>query len=181
MGLISNLIKKLQSSKLKDHKIKDVDVYRLRYYYSGVFRTRGANIEDIKNYAFHKFKLPKGMSRDEAFTTISYLINQVESELNLSENSLRVIKEVDKLIETIGFEILRRDDYKNIEVNDMFTVDGDRKEFKKTKYYKNYFNWYKEDVAKEEVEEIYNKLGLNFNYDKIDEYLEYRKDTINLY
>ena len=45
---------------------------------------------------------------------------------------------------------------------DLFFVTGRVKLFKDSSAYNKYFEWYKENVSKEEVEEIYHRIGMEF-------------------
>ena len=43
---------------------------------------------------------------------------------------------------------------------DLYTVGGDFRQFKKSNLYSKYFNWFTENVSIEEVQAIYDRLGL---------------------
>ena len=80
----------------------------------------------------------------------------------MSECSLKSVNLLEDAInlERFGFERVEIENNKNIV--DLFTIEGRIKNFKISEYYSKYFNWYKENVTKEEVKNIYEKIGIEF-------------------
>ena len=130
------------SNKLKDHNInEDIDIYRfhgIKYY------DNSANICHETHYVSNNFKLPVDMSKEDSFKVLSFIIDNIDS-----------INNFEKYIENIGFEVInepvkRKDD----KVIELFKVTGKIKRFKISKYYDKYFNWYINNVTKENIDEI---------------------------
>ncbi|MBQ6285858.1 MAG: hypothetical protein IJK67_06115 [Bacilli bacterium] len=77
-----------------------------------------------------------------------------------SYSSVRLLDSVLN-IERFGFKRVDEDNVNKI--LNLFTVTGDLLMFKNSKdLYKKYFEWYTKNVNKEEVEEVYSKLGIAF-------------------
>ena len=53
-------------------------------------------------------------------------------------------------------------------VVDLFTVEGFN-HFKNSDLYDRYFNWYEEATSQEEIQAIYDKLGLKFEIPAIED------------
>ena len=43
---------------------------------------------------------------------------------------------------------------------DLYSVGGDFDQFKKSNLYSKYFEWFSDNVSIEEVQEIYNRIGI---------------------
>ena len=124
------------------------------------------------------FKIPKGMTIENACKVISYLSEKVEREYGIEPASEKSVCSVNKILKDFGFKKLVEynhghfhavsnyhygtidDDFcKQIDgVVDLFTFSGE-KLFKRSVMYDRYFNWFTEGVTKEEVDEIYKNLG----------------------
>lgn len=148
-------------NKLKDHIIpEDKNIYRLHHisYHDDLY---GSHHETHR--VFETFKFPKGMTREEGFKVLSYLTDFFEKKANVIKCSFKSVYTIDHIItfEMFGFE---RVEVKNSnDIVDLFTIQGRVKRFKISKYYPKYFNWYKENVSKEEIINIYKRIGLEFN------------------
>lgn len=161
-GTIKEDIKLLLTirNKLKNHEISiDKNVYRLHHisYHDDLYGTHHET-----HSVFDSFKLPQGMSREDGFKVLSYITDFIEAKENFEECSFKSVNTLEEIInlERFGFE---RVEVKNPdEVIDLFTIQGRTKRFKISNYYPKYFNWYKENVTKEEIKIIYKKLGLEF-------------------
>ena len=147
-------------SKLNDHKIpEENNIYRLHHirYCKDLM-----GISHETHCFFEPFKFPKGMTREEGLKVLSYLTDFLEENYNVSECSLKSVNLLEDAInlERFGFERVEIENNKNIV--DLFTIEGRIKRFKISEYYPKYFNWYKENVSKDEIESIYEKIGIEF-------------------
>lgn len=156
------------AANLKNHKLGNQEIYRLRYInYHRIgesYEFRLFNIGVI-DWPLQPFLLPVGMSREDAFKVLSYLTDFIESTLNLEECSSKSVIMLDKVLnlERLGFRKLDVNFPTNSkEVIDLFTVTGRQLLFKRSKYYKMYFEWYTEGVTYDEVKEIYSRCGIDF-------------------
>ncbi len=128
------------------------------------------------------FKLPKGMSYDSAYKVISYLSEKVEKEKNIEPASEKSVAVVSNILSKYGFEKIEGckkghfhavseyvsqrmikapfDECKKLDgVVDLFTVGGHFNIFQNSEFYCRYFDWFSENVEKQEVEDIYEKIG----------------------
>lgn len=159
-------------AELEDHPIGNQSIYRLYYidyHRIGENYGMGPNNIGVINWPFKPFMLPDGMSREDAFKVLSYLTDFIEKDLNLESCSYKSVAMLDSAIdlERLGFkrlDIKLEGDFP--EVINLFTITGRVLLFKKSKQYQKYFEWYVESVTKEEVEKIYNKIGIEF-YDLV--------------
>ena len=159
-------------AELENHELGNQNMYRLHYIN---YHRIGENYINRKNNIgvmeakFDIFTLPKGMNREDAFKVLSYLVTYIEKTLSLTECSYMGVLKLNEALdlERLGFK--KVPDGENIpdeDIIDLFTVTGRILLFKEDKNYLKYFNWYTEGVTKEEVKEIYQKLGKYF-YDLI--------------
>lgn len=128
------------------------------------------------------FKLPNGMSIEDACKVVSYLSDFVEKGNNLEPACEQSVRMVSNILEKYGFSKVEgkekghyhavseyipfhttRANFPATEkiegVVDLFSVGGDFKIFKKTDLYDRYFEWYTEGVTKQEVANIYKNLN----------------------
>jgi len=104
------------------------------------------------------------MSREDGFKVLSYFTDFIEQRDDVYKASWKSIGTLDGVISLERFGFKRLDFTPNEEeVIDLFTIDGRIKRFKDSKYYYKHFNWYTSNITKEEIEEIYQKLGLIFS------------------
>lgn len=161
MNFITKLIDKLTSEKLRDHRVKDYPHFRLHFMkFTKVASYYGPTFDEVYDYVFTTYSAPKGMSKNDMYKVVSYVYDLAlqENEDILNKQS---VKATNKALATIGFKPANLDeDYDGI--TDLYLVAGDLKRFKRSSEYKQYFNWYVEGVTKQEVEAIYNGLGLTF-------------------
>ena len=128
------------------------------------------------------FRLPNGMTFEDAFKVVSYLSDKVETENELNPASEESVVMVSQMLDKYGFSRVEGEEkgpyhaiceyrpfYKikpafpvgeKIEgVVDLFTVGGDFKIFKKTDLYDRYFDWYIEGISQQEIADIYKNIG----------------------
>ena len=153
-------------AELENHPIPEGNAYRLYYVkYHRILEYPGCIEGNIGVILwFHDaFKMPEGMSREDGFKVLSYLTDFIEQRPDIKPCSMKSVNTLDEILklERFGFD---RDVEPNENVIDLFTVDGRVLLFKKNhELYSKYFNWYMENVSKEEVEAIYQKCGLEFS------------------
>ncbi len=164
-------------ARLKNHELGNQNIYRLRYV---SYQRIGEGYIKLKNnvekmdWTLDPFMLPLGMSREEAFRVLSYLIDYIEQNLSLPECSFPGLKALNDVLdlERLGFKkVPNKETIPDADIIDLFTVTGRILLFKKSKNYKKYFDWYTEGVTLEEVKAIYQKLGLEFSDLKPEEKL----------
>ncbi len=134
------------------------------------------------------FKLPEGMTLQEAYRVVSYISELVEREYHKEPASNNSVALTSNMLDDYGFvkqeghphgyshttgDYSRRGKYIEpvpaIETVDLFTVGGDFNEFKKSNLYKQYFEWFTEGVTFEEIQKLYSRLGLELPADKSSE------------
>ena len=146
-------------SKLRNHDVpNDQYIYRLHHIR---YCEDAMGIQHEAHGIFEPFKFPKGMTIEEGFKVLSYFIDLIEQNNNLQECSLTAVNMLEDIInlESFGFE---RIDDSSSNIVDLFTIQGNVNKFKTSEYYSRYFNWYKEHISKEEIENIYKKIGIEF-------------------
>ena len=86
----------------------------------------------------------------------------IEKREDIEIGSLAGVIVLDKVLELerFGFKKVREDDEEKI--TDLFTVSGRILLFKMSRLYKKYFNWYTQNVSREEVKDIYAKYNVVF-------------------
>ena len=125
------------------------------------------------------FKIPEGMTMQEAYKVISYISELVERTYNKEPASSDSVALTSYTLGNYGFEKI--DGYQKgyshsteeytgrgkvirettiPATMDLYTVGGDFSQFKKSNLYSKYFNWFTENVSIEEVQAIYDRLGL---------------------
>lgn len=149
----------------ENHPIGDQDIYRLYYVnYHRINEYDGCDKNNVGMIDFpcRPFKLPEGMSRDDAFKVLSYLTDFIERNDEIEPLSLKSVRTLDSVLDLdrFGFKHVEENDEEKI--IDLFTVTGRLLLFEKSKLYKKYFEWYTEGVTRDEVLEIYNKCGMKF-------------------
>ena len=147
----------------EEHEPENQEYYRLHYInYHNI--NYDSNRRGIIDWTYKPFKLPEGMLRKDAFKILSYLTDFIEQRDDIYQASWKSVGTLDGVINLERFGFQRLDFTPNDdEVIDLFTIDGRIKRFKDSKYYLKYFNWYTPDITKEEVEAIYQKIGLTFS------------------
>ena len=123
------------------------------------------------------FRLPNGMTFEDAFKVVSYLSDKVETENNLEPASEKSVIMVSNILENYGFrKVDAVSSYvpfskiktafpagEQIEgVVDLFTVGGNFRTFKKTDLHKRYFDWYSKGVTAEKIQDIYKDIRKEF-------------------
>lgn len=151
-------------TELEDHPIGNQDIYRLyyvNYHRIGERYTKKPSVGRI-NWPCKPFKLPEGMTREEAFKVLSYLTDCIEKEEDTEMCSLKSVKLLDSILylERLGFKRVKEIDESKI-IN-LFTVSGRILLFKKCELYSKYFEWYVENVTLDEVVDIYAKCNMEF-------------------
>ncbi len=160
-------------AELEDHPLGNQNIYRLHYInYHRIgesYGQRGNNVGVI-DWPFKPFVLPNGMSREDSFKVLSYLTDFIETQLNLEPCSHKSVSILDNVLnlERLGFKKLNISlDIASTNVIDLFTVSGRLQLFKNSNHYQRYFEWYTEGITFDEVNNIYNKCGIQF-YDLVD-------------
>lgn len=139
-------------------------IYRLHHIeYLNIGENYGYNIKGMRDYTFRPFLLPDGLTEEEAFKILSYLTNYLEKNLNIPAGSLQSVIDLNRVLD------LERFGFKRVECNcdderlkHLFTLYGRTERFDRSKYRKKYFEWYTEDVTREEAKRIYAKIGIEF-------------------
>lgn len=152
---------------LEDHEIGNQSVYRLYYInyhrigHSKVDLNFGGDIGLI-NWPCKPFMLPDGMSREDGFKVLSYLTDFIEKRDEIKPGSLKSVNTLDSVLNLERFGFKRVEETDEDKILNLFTIGGRALLFKRSELYKKYFEWYTENVTKEEVEEIYSKIGMKF-------------------
>ena len=117
------------------------------------------------------------MTRENSFKVLSYLTDFIEKQLNLEPCSFKSVANLNEVlnIERLGFKKLKN--INDEDIINLYTVTGRQLLFKKSEHYKNYFEWYTENVTFDEVKNIYSKCDIDF-YDLI--YIGEEKENNNL-
>lgn len=152
-------------AELDDHPIPDSDIYRLSYvdyHRYGEGYGMGPNNVGLVYWNGDTFTLPNKMERDDAFKVLSYLTDFIEKDDNIDIGSLKSVRTLNAVLDLERFGFRKIKCGENALVVDLFTVAGRSLLFKRSEFYDRYFNWYTEGVSKEEVEAIYEKLGMEF-------------------
>lgn len=150
---------------LEDHEVENQNIYRLHFInYHRILENAGNKDNNVGliDWPCKPFRLPNGMSREDAFKVLSYLTDFIEERNDIEPCSLKSVLTLDKVIDLERFGFTRVEESNDNEILDLFTVTGRLLLFKRSELYKKYFNWYKEGVTLEEVSSIYNKLSMNF-------------------
>lgn len=111
------------------------------------------------NWPCKPFMLPDGMCREEV---LSYLTDFIEKRDEIEPGSLKSVNTLDSVLNLERFGFKRVEETNEDKILNLFTIDGRALLFKRSELYKKYFEWYTENVTKEEVEEIYSKIGMEF-------------------
>ncbi len=153
------------NGELESHPIGDQDTYRLyylNYHRINEYEGNRSNNVGVLDFPLSPFKLPEGMSREDAFKVLSYLTDDVERQPGIEPFSLKAVKTLNGILdlERFGFKKVKEKDEDKI--LNLFTLTGRILLFKNSKLYPKYFEWYTEGVSKEEVQKIYAKLGIEF-------------------
>lgn len=152
-------------AELDDHIVPDTGLYKLSfvdYHRYGENYGIYSNNVSLLYWSGDVFTLPSNMDKNDAFKVLSYLTDFIEKEDDIEIGSLKSVRTLDAALnlERFGFRKVNCND-KTAAV-ELFTVAGRSLLFKKSSYYKRYFNWYTEGVTLEEVEQIYAKAGMEF-------------------
>ena len=134
-------------------------IYRLRYVEFYLKNNKGIGLVD---WPCIPFTIPKGMSEEEAFKVLSYLTDFIEKKDEIKECSCASVIVLDEVLNKERFGFKKVDEINENNITDLFTVGGRFSLFEKSELYKKYFNWYSENIKKSEIEEIYNKIGMDF-------------------
>lgn len=167
---------------LKQLRYENKSMIRLLYIYLQPYHQYGTNeLKCSYSYASSSvFELPDGMTMEQACKVVSYLSELVEREQNLEPASYESVGAVSHILKDYGFV---KDEYigKNLihitanewfvknpklkvgklnGVVDLITFNGNSACFKRSDLYDRYFNWFTENVSKNEVDEIYQNLNI---------------------
>lgn len=149
----------------ENHPIGNQNIYRLYYVdYHRIGQGYGMKNNNIGiiNWSFEPFMFPNGMTREEGFKVLSYFTDVIEKREDIDVGSFKSVKTLDENIDLgrIGFTRVKENDEDKI--LNLFTVSGRVLLFKKSDLYQKYFEWYSENVTKDEVKEIYAKYNMDF-------------------
>lgn len=154
-------------AEFEDHKIDDKDLYRLyfmEFNRIGLPYNSKTNIE-VVDWPYKPFKLPSGMTKEDAFKVLSYLTDYIEKDNNIAPASFKSVRILDGVlnIERLGFKRIDTNlSSDSSDVINLFTISGRIRLFKKHNLYSKYFEWYKEGVTKEDVVQIYKNCNVEF-------------------
>ena len=147
-------------AELENHPLENQSIYRLHYikYYR-----KNAKSIGVMNYPFDPFEMPNGMTREDGFKVLSYLVDFIEERLHLNPCSYQSVAMLNQVLNLnrLGFKKINGP-IKEEEILDLFTIDGRTLLFKKSKDYEKYFEWYTEGVTFEEVKAIYENCHMEF-------------------
>lgn len=152
-------------AELEDHPIGNQNIYRLYYiHYLRIGEHYGhrENNIGIINWPFLPFMLPKGMTREEGFKVLSYLTDFIEKREDTEPCSYKSVSTLDGVLNLERFGFTRVEEKDESKILNLFTVAGRLLLFKRSNLYPKYFEWYTENITKEEVESIYAKYNMEF-------------------
>ena len=157
----------------------------IRLYYAALEKFRKYGSGDMmvgQTYGVSSpFRLPDEMSIEDACKVVSYLSNMVETENDIEPASEKSVIAVSNILENYGFRKVESKEkghfhavstfvpFSKIKtafpagqpiegVVDLFTVGGDFRVFKRSDMHDRYFDWYTENVTKQDVENIYKNI-----------------------
>lgn len=145
----------------ENHDIGDARIFKLHYvnhYKRGDFGGYG-----LVDWPLKPFAIPDGMSKEDAFKVLSYLTDFIEQKMGAQECSFQSVKLLDEVISLERFGFRRIDEkLEHPTAYSLYTVAGRQLLFKRSRYYDTYFEWYHEGVTREEVNAIYQSIGMDF-------------------
>ncbi len=171
------------SCQIKNRALDEMSADKIRLIYVAIEKYNSrfdgkAKLGTIYNSS-SPFKIPEGMTMQEAYKVISYISEFVENTYNKEPASSDSVALTSYTLGSYGFEKIEgfpkgythtTEEYvgkgKIIPETtipatmDLYSVGGDFNQFKKSNLYKKYFEWFTENVSLEEVQAIYNRLGL---------------------
>ena len=138
---------------------------------------------------YNPYKLPEGMSMEDACKVVSYLSKKVEYRKNIEPASRTSVQLVNNLLKDYGFNNIDSikgthlhsveiyNPFRNIDtesincqelegVTDLFTIGGEPSLFRKSKLNDRYFDWFTPNVSHQEIYDIYKKIGQSSILDK---------------
>lgn len=129
-------------------------VYRLHYLY---FNDK--HVEEMHDCACDIFAIPEKFSENDAFKVISYIFDNTQYEIGTYYCCCATTEK----IKSIGFKQIDNVHSGKYNIIDLFSIKNtdDGRRFKKSEYYKHYFEWYCSGVTKKEVESIYAKNNMD--------------------
>lgn len=132
--------------------ISEDKIYRFHYLeFSGyVFR-------ELKNFTCKDFILPKSFTLEESFKIISYVFEHSTSE----PGSYACCCKTTYILNLLGFDLVDSNIFNKVDLYCVASSDNG-KMFENTVYADEYFEWFIENVTKEDIEEIYSSKGLIF-------------------
>jgi len=108
--------------------------------------------DNSNNYYSRVFELPYGMTENEMYIVLSYVLDNIK---NIIEINLGVFIKIDALLEKIGF--FTQDYTENEDIN-ILKID---KNFEKNK-------WYKPNTNINQINSIYNRINYVYNITEND-------------
>lgn len=172
-----------ESCKIKNNAIDELSSDKIRLIYVAIEKYNSRfDLKDKLGTIYNSsspFKLPEGMTMQEAYKVISYISELVERTYNKEPASSDSVALTSHTLGSYGFEKIEgfpkgyshsTEEYtgrgKVIKETvipatmDLYTVGGDFNQFKKSNLYSKYFNWFTENVSLQEVQAIYDRIGL---------------------
>lgn len=155
MSIINKLkeIKKIiTKNDVIENKYVGKKAYRLHYLYFS-----NQTIREMHDWCCDTFIGPENFSEDDMFKVISYVFDNADWETgsyNCCANTTSTLSEM-------GFTIINnKNEYKVIDLFSVISTDYGHM-FKRSEYYKDYFEWYQNEITKEIVEDIYIKHNMD--------------------
>ena len=145
---------------LKDTNSNNQNVYRLVYI--EYFNSGSGDI--LRHTSFDYFLFPEGISEKDGYAILSYLTDEIERVLDIDKGGYTSVKNLNDIfdLERFGFKKIKyHGDYNKIK--NIYTIQTFG--ILRSIFYKrpnDLIEWYKKGVTKEEVENIYNKMGIEF-------------------
>ena len=157
MGIIKKLIN------TENENLEKFDTYQFEYVESKkVVHGYDDKVLRLENHiSFKCFKLPEGMTEEEAYNVLSYIYKQTTREIvKLNDANLtkeRIIKNVNANLCDFGFvEAETTEDVKKL-----YLVQANSDWKLQLSYTYKGESWYNSTVEEDYIEEVYSSLGLN--------------------
>lgn len=149
----------MDECKLINHKVEDTGTFRLKYE-----KFLGSEVKKKNNikWALNEHVFPCEISREDSFKLLSFVIDETRRKAKKEESFIDSLIKVDKVLPSLGFTKVPFGSFSR--PVDLFIIEGDKRCFTHTKDYQRYFDWYKENISKEEAEEIFDKMQIKENY-----------------
>ena len=143
----------MEEVKFINHKVNDCGVFRISYAnFMGSSSKRKNNVKWTLNQHIYPYEL----TREESHKLLSFIIDESRRKAKDDESMIDTLIKVDKILPSLGFtKVPFGSMLKPVE---LFIVEGEKRNFTHTKDYQKYFNWYQQDISKEEAGQIFDKM-----------------------